>query len=120
MADDRDLQPATVASDFSRFRAFWRDVDEVRAEAIRGTLDVPKARSRLLAVLRAQEADLARSADASALKACREAQYVMAATADDAFVRLEWRGAEDWMCARSRPSVRIAAPASSCSNASIS
>jgi len=96
MPGDPAVQISTGA-DFARFRAFWREVEIVKADAARGAIAGPKAREHLLAVLRAQEAEVARASSAAAMKDYREVQYVMAAAADDAFVRFEWRGSEEWM-----------------------
>ena len=55
------------------------------------------ARLRLLAVLQEQETELARWAKGPALRLLREARSVMAAVADEVFVRLPWRGASLWI-----------------------
>jgi type VI secretion system protein ImpK len=96
MADVPDLDRATVFSDFTRFRAFWRETEKVKSDVIKGILDGPTARAGLLAILREQETEVARVSDASVVERYRQAQYVMAAVADDAFVRIQWSGAEGW------------------------
>ncbi len=53
-------------------------------------------RERLLAVLRSQEAEVARWAKGDVLDYYREAQYVMVAAADEVFVSLPWSGARYW------------------------
>jgi len=119
MANEPELQRAATFSVFTRFRAFWREVEALRADIASGTVSpaasgpglvhgATTAQMRLLAVLREQETELARWATGAALKYYREAQYVMAAVADDLFVRLRttkpgghdrqpWSGAAHWI-----------------------
>jgi len=108
MARLPELPPATAISSFTRFRAFWHEVDAARAGLPGGApvaAPVPGAlvhaenpvRTRLLAILKTQDAEVARLAGGSAPPTYREAHYLMAALADDVFLRLSWDGAASWM-----------------------
>lgn len=109
MTDDLDIHRSATFSVFTRFRAFWKEVEAVRGEVATGSVTPTAAlgpglvsvgsatRLRLLAVLQEQETELARWAKGSALEYYREAQYVMAAVADEVFVRLPWSGASLWI-----------------------
>ena len=97
-----------TVSVLEHFRAFWEDVATLRdaavsqavptAEAPNGTalVHVPTSiRERLLNRLRSQDGEIATYGKAS-LAYFRDAQYVMAAMADEVFVTLPWGGARYW------------------------
>ncbi len=69
---------------------FWEEVEAIRRR--------PSAsgRERLAEALRSQRAALANSWQAGELPQLDDAQYVMAATADELFIGLNWDGASDW------------------------
>jgi type VI secretion system protein ImpK len=86
----------------SRFFEFWEEVADLRRQVeTRGGSDEtfsPAAaggRERLAETLRAQRADASRSQEI-APQHLEEAQYVMAATADELFIGLKWDGAAGW------------------------
>lgn len=102
----RSRAPISV---FEQFRAFWSEVEPLREAALspamapgedgesRALVHAPmSAHDRLIAVLRTQDAEVSRWAKGAVLEYFREAQYVMAATADEVFVRLPWSGARYW------------------------
>jgi type VI secretion system protein ImpK len=103
------MRSRSTVSVFEQFRAFWSEVESLRTDALAPAAAPPgadasaalvhtpaAARQRLVSMLRAQEADVSRWATGPALQYQREAQYVMAAAADDLFVRLPWSGAAYW------------------------
>jgi type VI secretion system protein ImpK len=90
------------------FRAFWADVAALREVAMSQALPAPEAddgtalvhvptsvRERLLNRLRAQDAEIG-TYGKSSIAYFRDAQYVMAAMADEVFVTLPWSGARYW------------------------
>src|SRR5262245_10485147 len=95
---------------FEQFRAFWKEVEALRAAALAPAMapadspapttaltHVPTAtRERLLMLVKGQQADLARWATGAVLDYYRQAQYVMIAAADEVFVHLPWSGAAHW------------------------
>jgi len=95
---------------FEQFRAFWKEVEVLRAAALAPAMapqeltgastaltHVPTVtRARLLVFLKGQQADLARWASGAVLQYYRQAQYVMIAAADEVFVELPWSGAAHW------------------------
>src|SRR6185295_12371041 len=95
---------------FEQFRAFWKEVEVLRAAALAPAMapqeltgastaltHVPTVtRERLLVFLKGQQADLARWASGAVLQYYRQAQYVMIAAADEVFVELPWSGAAHW------------------------
>jgi len=109
MASEAALPQVQRFSVFTRFRAFWHEVDTLRADvtsalnarapsrAESALVPVPASiRAKLRDALRKQEADLARWAGAPGIEYYRQAQYVMAACADETFIRLSWSGAREW------------------------
>ena len=116
MTTETLLPAGTAPSIFAGFRSFWGEIEVARAMALAGVAAGPGAtgdvmpgatgamthgataiRARLLAVLKAQEAASTRAAHGAALQAWRDAQFLMAALADDVFVRLDWQGAGWWL-----------------------
>jgi type VI secretion system protein ImpK len=53
-------------------------------------------RERLIAALRAQDAEFSHRVQGAVLRSYRETQYVMAALADEVFLQLQWSGAARW------------------------
>ena len=109
MADELDAQRTPAFSVFTRFRAFWKEVEALKTEVLGQSVAPPTdadapalvhvptmVRERLLGVLRAQEAEVGRWGKGPVFEYYREAQYVMAATADEIFVGLPWSGASSW------------------------
>ena len=103
-----DIGGRPTISVLDHFRSFWADVAALRdaavsqalppSEAADGTalMHVPTSvRERLLNRLRSQDAEIA-AYGKSSLAYFRDAQYVMAATADEVFVTLPWSGARYW------------------------
>ncbi len=95
--------PGTAFPVLSRFFAFWEEVEafrrEVRpqGEADDGFLPASaRGREQLAEALRNGRAGLLRSTNAAALAQHDQAEYVMAATADELFIGLDWDGANDW------------------------
>jgi type VI secretion system protein ImpK len=97
MRSDSNLDPDAdgAASLFIQFRDFWVAVESLKAAIANGLADAPAAREKLRDVLHAQQATV-RSSGSFAGDTYREAQYVMAAVADDVLVQLPWAGARDW------------------------
>jgi type VI secretion system protein ImpK len=91
-----DPDPDDSASLFIRFRDFWVAVESLQTAIANGLADAPAAREKLRDVLHAQQATARSSGPSFARDTYREAQYVMAAVADDVFVQLPWAGARDW------------------------
>jgi len=95
---------------FEQFRAFWKEVEVLRAAAlapamapvgpaVTTTAIAPASsatRDRLLYHLRGQQADVMRWASGPMIEYFRQAQYVMIAAADEVFVELPWSGAPYW------------------------
>ena len=94
---------------YEQFRWFWREVESLRAIALAPAMAPPPSvsehalapvpisvRERLIAVLRAQDADFSGRARTAVLRRYREAQYVMVALADEVFLQLPWSGAARW------------------------
>jgi type VI secretion system protein ImpK len=94
---------------FEQFRWFWKEVETLRevvlapamapsaAPAGEALAPVPvSVRERLIGALRAQEAEFSHRTSGAALSGYREAQYVMAALADEVFLHLAWSGAARW------------------------
>lgn len=82
---------------FLMFQSFWTTVEAVKADALAGVVDVPTARARLREALTARGGDVAPDAAFPGSSPARDAQYVMAAVADDVFVQLPWSGSREWM-----------------------
>ncbi len=86
----------------SSFFAFWAEVEALRRDVqpegeVAGLVRGPASgREQLAEALRNERAAMARSAHSGALPQFDEAQYVMAATADELFIGLNWDGADDW------------------------
>lgn len=97
----------------TRFRAFWAEVQALRAsvtselvspadadgagvDSLSRTHSPAAVLDRLAAVLETQDLDLGRRLNGAALRFWREAEYAMVATADDLFVTLPWTGAAQW------------------------
>ena len=114
MTTETLLPSGSAPSIFASFRSFWGEIEAARAMALAGaaaaapgdvtpgatgelTHGATAIRARLLAVLKAQEAASARVAHGASLQAWRDAQFLMAALADDVFVRLDWKGAGWWL-----------------------
>jgi type VI secretion system protein ImpK len=85
----------------SRFFEFWEEVEELRRQVRvprQGDETAPpvaRAREQLADALRTQRLSAGRS-QGSTLQPLDEAQYVMAATADELFINPDWDGAGDW------------------------
>jgi type VI secretion system protein ImpK len=85
----------------SRFFEFWEEVEELRRQVhVPRQIDetsppVARAREQLAEALRRQRLAAGR-AQGAALQPLDEAQYVMAATADELFINPDWDGADDW------------------------
>ncbi len=108
MTTETLLPAGTTASIFASFRSFWSEIEAARALALSGLPPEPgdgtqlahaatAIHTRLLAILKTQDAASARLAHGAALQAWRDAQFLMAALADDVFVRLQWSGAAWWL-----------------------
>lgn len=115
MAGEPLLTSPAAPAIFASFRAFWREVEAARTRAVAGDpqtagtstgqwsgetgLMHPAAvvQGRLLEVLQTQLADVSRSTQGAALQAYRDAHYLMAAMADEVFVKLSWAGASWWL-----------------------
>jgi type VI secretion system protein ImpK len=105
-----DSRRRSAVSVFEQFRAFWKEVEVLRAAALAPvmapsgqpattTAIAPAStatRDRLLYHLRGQQADMTRWASGPMLEYYRQAQYVMVAAADEVFVELPWSGAAYW------------------------
>jgi hypothetical protein len=118
---------------FEQFRAFWKEVEVLRAAAIAPAMapqetavvttaltHVPTAtRDRLLVHLKGQQADVSRWASGAVLQYYRQAQYVMVAAADEVFVQLPWSGAAHWRSARAARARRSSSASTRCSSAPI-
>lgn len=107
------MAPALLASAatpalFASFRAFWSEVDAARAEAVAAGMTVATEdagliptgsaiQRRLIDILQTQLAEGDRTTQGAALQAYRDAHYLMAALADDVFVKLAWDGASWWV-----------------------
>jgi len=95
-----------VGSEFARlscFFEFWEEVEELRRQVQSpggdGDPFLPAAaggREHLAEALRAQRAALAHPQAAITGQQLDETQYVMAATADELFIGMNWTGATDW------------------------
>ena len=85
----------------SRFFEFWEEVEELRRQVhLPRQIDetappVARAREQLAEALRRQRVSTGRP-QGSTLLPLDEAQYVMAATADELFINPDWDGADDW------------------------
>jgi type VI secretion system protein ImpK len=91
----------------SHFFEFWEEVEALRREiGERGSagetlqLAAARGRERLATTLRAERRDLAGGEAPGAQSQLLEAQYAIAAAADEVFIGLTWDGAESW---RARP-----------------
>lgn len=98
----------------SQFRVFYREVARYKAQVIRGELVAPQAvqgeegtgdalrmasaaiGKKLQSTLERQALAVRRQAGDYALKVYSEAQYVMAALADEVFLHLDWAGRDAW------------------------
>jgi type VI secretion system protein ImpK len=103
-----DIGRRPTVSVLEHFRSFWADVATLRDAAVSQALPPSEAgdgtalvhvptsvRERLLNRLRAQDAEIG-TYGKSSLAYFRDAQYVMAAMADEVFVTLPWSGARYW------------------------
>ena len=108
MANGRELPQTAAISVFTRFRAFWNDVEAARSSIVDAQNPDSSAepalvpaddaiRTRLLGILKAQDAEVSRVAHGPVPAAYREAHYLMAAVADEVFLRLPWQGAASWV-----------------------
>jgi type VI secretion system protein ImpK len=107
----------------ARFREFYREVARLRelvslpggnagseetralgATAGGGSVSIERtgAWQQLLTLLERQAADAGQTGGAFAYEVYREAQYVMAALADDIFLSLDWDGRRTWSLLESR------------------
>lgn len=87
----------------SRFFEFWEEVEDLRRQVeTRGESDatfppaVAGGRERLAETLHTQRLSAEQSQGTVPLVQLDEAQYVMAATADELFIGLKWDGADGW------------------------
>lgn len=92
----------------AQFREFYREVIRLKQMIEAGTWQVAapeggeasqvglRVWQRLVSVLETQALTAGRSAGAYGAELYREAQYVMAALADEVFLRIEWEGREAW------------------------
>ena len=80
------------------FRTFYNEVVRVKQEIRAGgvPLEVPAVHQRLLAVLERQENAAERIGGDYSLQFYKQAQYIMAAMADEVFLNLEWKGRLLW------------------------
>ncbi len=86
----------------SRFFEFWEEVEELRRQVhLHRKTDetsptVARGREQLAEALRTQRLSAGQSQGSTPLLPLEEAQYVMAATADELFIGLDWEGADAW------------------------
>lgn len=92
----------------NQLRDFYREVMRWKERAVRAPLafrpaDAPAEEvpaetiwESLLALLERQAISVRRSGGEYAAEVYREAQYLMAALADEVFLHLDWRGRDDW------------------------
>jgi type VI secretion system protein ImpK len=97
MSNEAPSDPDGRATLFVQFHDFWVELNRLEADIAGGGVDAPAARARLRDFVKAQQSASAKSAAPPiARDAYREAQYVMAAVADDMLVQLPWAGAGEW------------------------
>jgi type VI secretion system protein ImpK len=86
----------------SRFFAFWEDVEALRRQVgmragSGARVSVAAAREQLIDTLRRQQMSSGHAPGTMPSQLLEEAQYVMAATADELFIGLAWEGADGWI-----------------------
>jgi type VI secretion system protein ImpK len=101
MADRSEADGRPAFPVLSSFFEFWEEVEALRRDVrLAGESDAPgaaaRAIQRLAQVLRRQHPPGPATDIGSGPPALGEAQYAMAATADETFIGLDWSGAESW------------------------
>ena len=103
MPSEPAAQPEPTFPILSRFFEFWEEVEALRLE-VRQRPQAEQAfepasanaRTQLAEVLRNQKSALAPTPQRGPTAQLEQAQYVMAATADELFINMTWNGADDW------------------------
>jgi type VI secretion system protein ImpK len=101
MADRSNADGRPVFPVLSSFFEFWEEVEALRRDVRHeNESDAPgaaaRARQRLAEALRGQHPPEQGTDVSEGLPALDEAQYAMAATADEVFIDLDWAGATSW------------------------